>query len=162
MCFLVTFLLLGHFNMMPVILGLLPLFSKRFSFFFLQSTQTKAVFQEANDLDWETFDILVQQQPMQKNAKLFNCVVKCGFSALSVEASAKHLVVISSQYLPGETQDVWIHKLLLVRDRGIEHIKLSMEAFHPSIQCKEWMFKGYVLVWLHTNTINYVWRNSSC
>ena len=69
-------MLLGHFNMMPVILGLLLLLSKRK---FYKAHRQSLRFKRQTNLDWETFDILsykVEQQPMQTKAK--NCVLKCG------------------------------------------------------------------------------------
>lgn len=52
---------------------------------------------------------------MQTKAKKLNCVGKFGYSVLSVEASAKHLVVKSSQCLLGETEDM---NLQMVIDKG--------------------------------------------
>ena len=64
--FLVTFLLLGHFNMMPVIPGLLFSALKKKA-----HKQKRLHFKRKTNLDWGTFDMLsykVEQQPMQKKA----------------------------------------------------------------------------------------------
>lgn len=105
----VTYLLLGHFNMMPVILGLVLLHEKKRVV--LQSAQTKTAFKKANKLRSNNFNRLpyeVAQQPVYPATAKLDPLVK--FRLLT-----NHLLRISKEE-EGETNiclvkiGTWIYK----------------------------------------------------